>query len=232
MADTKICANCREEKPVSEFYKRGDRKDTGKTYYRSRCKACCEVERTENAERYRLKTAAWRAVDPERARASCRASRQKYIDVRREYAREKWRNDPEYRERAKAYRDLNPEIYRESYRRWSAENRDRLRDYLREYARANPEKYAKYNNTRRALKRGNGGTYVEEDIVEIRRLQRDKCAYCRIRLNGKGEVDHKVPLSKGGTNDRSNLQLTCKPCNRKKRNRDPIEFARSLGRLL
>ncbi len=33
------------------------------------------------------------------------------------------------------------------------------------------------------------------------------------------EYDHKVPVSKGGTADAGNIQLLCRPCNRKKRNK-------------
>lgn len=41
-----------------------------------------------------------------------------------------------------------------------------------------------------------------------------KCVYCSDTRNL--EIDHIVPLSKGGTEDRSNLQTLCAPCNRKK----------------
>jgi hypothetical protein len=33
------------------------------------------------------------------------------------------------------------------------------------------------------------------------------------------EYDHRVPVSKGGTADAGNIQLLCRPCNRKKRNK-------------
>lgn len=41
-----------------------------------------------------------------------------------------------------------------------------------------------------------------------------KCAFCR--STRKLEIDHIIPLSKGGTDDRSNLQTLCEHCNRKK----------------
>lgn len=43
--------------------------------------------------------------------------------------------------------------------------------------------------------------------------QNGSCAYCGEYLNGKYHIDHKVPVSRGGTNDLENLQFTCARCN-------------------
>lgn len=48
------------------------------------------------------------------------------------------------------------------------------------------------------------------------------CAKCGSRL--KVEVDHVVPVSRGGTSDESNLQPLCRKCNRRKRVRT-LRFA-------
>ena len=76
------------------------------------------------------------------------------------------------------------------------------------------------------------GTHTAEDIARIYRAQRGRCAYCRQEVGKDFDVDHIQPLSKGGTNWPANLQITCHLCNRKKKARDPLEFARSLGLLL
>ena len=50
-------------------------------------------------------------------------------------------------------------------------------------------------------------------------LSRDnfKCQYCGISGNNSElEVDHKIPISCGGTNDLSNLKTSCFKCNRGK----------------
>ena len=45
------------------------------------------------------------------------------------------------------------------------------------------------------------------------------CVLCgRSGIGVKLEIDHKTPLSKGGSNDVSNLQTLCFECNRGKRN--------------
>lgn len=48
--------------------------------------------------------------------------------------------------------------------------------------------------------------------------QETRCAYCRLGNPRKVDVDHIKPKSKGGTNARSNAQLTCQACNRSKGN--------------
>jgi len=54
-------------------------------------------------------------------------------------------------------------------------------------------------------------------IEEIYLNQDGKCALCGRNLElGVHEVDHVIPFSYGGGNERGNLQLTCITCNRKK----------------
>ena len=52
--------------------------------------------------------------------------------------------------------------------------------------------------------------------------QKDSCVICRSKE--KLEIDHIVPLSRGGTNDISNLQIMCSSCNKKKRNKESIDY--------
>lgn len=47
------------------------------------------------------------------------------------------------------------------------------------------------------------------------------CAACRCKVSGAdSDLDHITPLAAGGTNDRGNLQLLCKPCHKKKTRQD------------
>jgi 5-methylcytosine-specific restriction endonuclease McrA len=79
------------------------------------------------------------------------------------------------------------------------------------------------------------GKHTSQDIRDIYNRQEGKCVYCKKLLGDRYQVDHIVPLSKGGSNYPSNLQITCDTidghlsCNQKKMCRDHIEFSKSIG---
>ena len=63
--------------------------------------------------------------------------------------------------------------------------------------------------------------------------QGGRCPYCRHRLNiHDAHVDHRIPLDRGGSDALNSKDLICQRCNIEKSNDDPIDFNRSLGRLL
>lgn len=81
-------------------------------------------------------------------------------------------------------------------------------------------------------RRAKGAKRAPASIVQfLGASQKWKCVVCREKLI-KFEVDHITPVFAGGTNDRTNLQLLCMPCNRKKSAKDPIKFMQSRGFLL
>lgn len=52
-----------------------------------------------------------------------------------------------------------------------------------------------------------------------------RCEACGISAEEKAlEVDHIIPVNKGGSNDESNLQALCYSCNAQKRDRDDTDF--------
>jgi 5-methylcytosine-specific restriction endonuclease McrA len=130
----------------------------------------------------------------------------------------------------------NPGVIAAQQRRWYLANAKRLREKAKingpKWREANPEKRNAIERNRRARKRAAEGSHTASDIAAIRKMQKDKCAICRAKLFGAGDVDHIQPLLRGGSNKRSNLQLLCGPCNGSKGPKDPIEFMQSLGRLL
>jgi 5-methylcytosine-specific restriction endonuclease McrA len=137
--------------------------------------------------------------------------------------------------------------YHRAYlREWQKRNPDRVRKYAREYARAHREERAKYHaiyyvanrkrliayvvNTRdreahratQAKRRAAPGSYTIQEWKDKVMLFAGCCAYCgEDRPLGP---DHKIPLSRGGTHDISNIVPACFPCNSKKRAQTAYEF--------
>lgn len=134
-------------------------------------------------------------------------------------------------------------------RDWRAANPDKVIEEGRRHRLANPEKvkagYKKWQSTangravkarlqreRRARLRNAEGKHNAKDLANILKAQRNRCAYCRNDISLEYEADHIIPLSKGGSNARRNIQLLCPTCNRQKQAQDPIRFAQRRGMLL
>ena len=65
------------------------------------------------------------------------------------------------------------------------------------------------------------------------RGQDRRCMYCGERKLLKNlQIDHKYPVDRGGSNDRSNLQLLCRPCNLRKGVHTDEEFRNRYGGLV
>lgn len=174
-----------------------------------------------------------REANPDKARASWR----KYQKENRERVREstrKWQESNREKSSASSrkWQIANPERVRQNHHNYRLKNPAKVRDIFREWSLENPEKVRAKDRNRRARKRAALGSHTAKDIIDIFKQQNGKCAYCAIKFGKKYQVDHIVALAKGGSNDRRNLQLLCSPCNGKKSAKDPLDFARELGRLL
>lgn len=67
-------------------------------------------------------------------------------------------------------------------------------------------------------------------VQELHRSQKGLCAICNESLSlSEMDVDHKVPFSYGGGNERNNIQLAHSSCNRSKQAQvDPHDLLRYL----
>jgi 5-methylcytosine-specific restriction endonuclease McrA len=63
-------------------------------------------------------------------------------------------------------------------------------------------------------------------LEDIKKLYSAKqCFYCSRELTEEEKtVDHKLPVSKGGTNEITNLVICCQTCNSKKSNQTAEEY--------
>ncbi len=68
---------------------------------------------------------------------------------------------------------------------------------------------------------------------ELMRRQNNTCVYCGHRRTARTlEIDHIIPVVRGGSNDQSNLQVICSPCNQRKGLQTDEEFRARYSRLV
>ena len=163
----------------------------------------------------------------------------------------KWREaHPEkMREYQERYYATNRDLAIERARKWREANRSRFNEQNRAYYERNRTKILKakkaaydagskrktkggiYSANRRANQAANGGKLTEEDLKAQFELQDGKCFYCGVLLfasfETSYEIEHKVPISKGGSSDISNVVLSCRKCNRRKHAKTDAEFLKS-----
>jgi len=77
----------------------------------------------------------------------------------------------------------------------------------------------------RVKRAGAPGSHTVAEWKAVLRHHERKCAYCGVARTWKNvSRDHKIPLSRGGTNDIRNIVPACRSCNVKKNARTPEEF--------
>lgn len=103
---------------------------------------------------------------------------------------------------------------------------------MKAWTQANRKKAIEYVNRRRAAKAASSGEITSDDIALLLNRQKGRCPDCRSVLGKDAELDHIMPLSKGGAHHPSNAQILCRTCNRRKGAKDPIAWSQEIGRLI
>lgn len=202
---TRTCGACGETKPIDQFNR--DRFDESREYlWRSfTCKACMNAYQK-----------AYRDANPDK-RAKFYALTKEWVDKNREEI------NAYHREYAKA----NPDQAKRSKRKWLDKNLKKMAAYYRVYnkkRKAIDPEYVKtkreYCRTRTLRRRQVGGSHTIGEWEALKAATGNKCLCCGVSGDEVALTrDHVVPLSKGGTDDISNIQPLCASCNSKKRAR-------------
>lgn len=167
----------------------------------SECKSCNAKYHREHAEQISAKSRKW------------------YLKNRDRVLERQSNNRDHIHEVAKAYRLRNRDELRARHSDWVRTENGRRRKVINEH-------------NRRARKQLSGGTYTSADIDLIRKGQTDtrgnvRCWYCGKPMQ-LWHIDHRIPLSRGGSNAPGNLCLACPECNTSKRDKTPSEWNRRL----
>jgi 5-methylcytosine-specific restriction endonuclease McrA len=170
--------------------------------------------RAANKEKIAADQAAYRTANAEKLKS----------DKAEWYRKNKARLNAKSRERyaacieqVRAYNAANASHIRAAAARWREKNKDRGRVYTQ--------------NRRERIRKG--GDRLSPGLAQrLLKLQRGKCACCKLPLGDDYHLDHIVPLVRGGENVDSNIQLLRNLCNRQKHAKDPIAFMQERGFLL
>jgi predicted restriction endonuclease len=196
---TKTCSKCKEEKELTEFYKKKASKDG----CRSECKECTKAVNKK-----------WASKNYEKRLASSREWKRRNKQHVSDYNRKYVNSDPEY--------------HRQRLRKWYYENREAAIASATRWAKSNAEKKKEYDNRRRARKANAEGSFTAHDWKQKLEYYGYRCRYCNIHKEdtpeGWLEADHAIPLSRGGTNWISNIVPACKSCNCSKGTKTFKEF--------
>lgn len=117
---------------------------------------------------------------------------------------------------------------REKNKGWREHNRETKRECDRRRRREHPEMCKIHSLNHYFRKKGNGGRLKHGDIHTLFEKQNGLCFYCGRLLYGSFDIpvhiEHKIPVSRGGRNDITNVVLACATCNFKKRTKTDEEF--------
>lgn len=162
-------------------------------------------------ERMLSTSRAWKSANPEKVK---------------EYTKKRWA-DPMARAAQTAFIAANRELYRSYY--WVENLTEERLEKMRAKNRASPTKNIRAAN-RRALILGAEGSHCRNDIDLIFDEQGGKCSSCLAELQKGYHADHVMPLSLGGTNWPSNLQLLCGHCNSRKHTKHPLDWFEQINK--
>lgn len=230
----KTCSNCHQEFPATLEYFYAHKH--GKYGLQPVCKACAIERRrkhyAEHRDEVNERARKDRAEHPEKQREYQRKYAAEHRDEERERAR-KWYAEHRDKaiERARKYNAEHRDERNERARKWYAEHPDKVLESQRKWNAEHPEIVKARQKVRNMRRRDKSGAPRSKAIVDLYKRSKGKCYYCGVDVGQNYHIDHVIPLTRGGTNDLSNLVIACPSCNLRKHDKLPHEFVEG-GRLL
>jgi 5-methylcytosine-specific restriction endonuclease McrA len=144
-------------------------------------------------------------------------------EQRRAYGRD-WmrRNVDKARAAMQRWRERHPEAHRAENAAYYMRHAERVKKRIAEYHRANPSVVRAKSQKHRALRLAAEGAFTPEEWENLVREYRHRCAYCFTA--SPVEPDHRVALSRGGSNRIENILPACRKCNARKHRMTEAEF--------
>jgi len=232
--ETKICAKCKQEKPMTtEYFGKYKRNKDGFTWECKVCKAEYDKAYRENNREAIAET-----------KKQCYLKNVKYyLEKKSEY----YINNKEilnetnkqyYKDNKSRISELSRQHYQEnkvkikqSQQLWQLDNKDKMKEYRAKYRAKNPEanRQGKQKYKAKIKKLPNTLTVGQWDNIKIH--FNNECAYCGMNEKKHNEVwaqqlhqEHFIPLSNNGEYTHNNIIPSCRSCNSSKKNKDFFEW--------
>ncbi len=160
------------------------------------CRKCISEDRKINAEKIRLQTKTFRDSNPEKMKAR---SRRYYLKTAKQQC--------------------------EKSRRYNAENRVRVQQKQRRYYQENKAKFSRARDARRGKLREMISNFTKAQWLQKLIYFGNCCYLCKTSLeNVEIHIEHRIPISRGGSNWIANIAPACKKCNLTKNTKTEKEF--------
>jgi 5-methylcytosine-specific restriction endonuclease McrA len=224
-----------------------ERKAYAKSYYsknREKLVLASRLWKKNNPERHRAYKKQWQRDHPESQRRYRLENKEKIKSVRRIYVS---KHKDHIRDLNRDWCKRNFELLKIRKRNWFLKNKTRLREMniYSIYRNRNHDRYKeretlwRKNNAEKvrmksrasAAMRYAAGGYLSKETIDsvysdnIKKYGALTCALCLLSIQkGDDSLEHLTPLSRGGTNEYSNLAIAHRKCNSRKNKKTVNEF--------
>jgi len=188
---------------------------------RERCRRYYEA----NKEKRQAKMKEYRITNRDALSAYKRCP---HVSLRNAETHKLWRSSrlPLLAKRMREYRRKNPAAFKdyERSRVVTSERKRKRNECAKKWHERNPDNRAASYHKRRCRAKS-GSDLTPSQLKSIR--QRDKqCFYCHGPLDnkGRGHIEHRIPLSRGGFHTANNIAIACSSCNLRKGSKTEQEF--------
>lgn len=208
---TKVCSKCHLELSLTAFHKQRKTVDG----LRPDCKECRKAESTSYYQKNKA-----RIVQAVNNRAN--SNRDRITSYLRQWYQ---LNKESVIQKQRDYHRSNKSACNQRSRDYRIRHLDALRAKRKLYEQANPDIIRFHKSQHEARKRNAQGICTSEQWREKCRYHGWQCIYCHAQITPESvTIEHRKPLSRGGSNWPANLAPCCRQCNQSKNCKTEPEY--------
>jgi 5-methylcytosine-specific restriction endonuclease McrA len=113
-----------------------------------------------------------------------------------------------------------------AFQEYYQKNKNEIREKQKKYRQTNKNYIYLRNRKRRNLL--SGSNIAPQEIKDLIKNSNSRCHYCN--SSQEIQIDHYIPLSKGGSHNINNLVVACKECNLAKKDKLPEDWLKIINK--